>query len=448
MPKRSFDVVVVGAGVGAAAAGALLQRRGNRVLFALEKAPPKEGPVGVPEITVSLRGGVAQAVGEELHLHNEFSRAWTSVGPFRLLFEGERMVGYDGAELARAFGEQGTFAAENLAGLDAAFERAAAVFAIPPPLPPLGFFERRSLKKLRLGLDIAERAYTLPARLHTGLDALAPLASRLTGAPRTPLARTVSAVPLLMNPGRLSGGEAGLATLLRKRAVELGAQVENVSAPVEQLVHSGSRVDGLLLSGGTEVGAAAVVVGLESAPLARLLAPLGRRVRGFLPSLSALRPTARECTWSLTLATRSVPLPLGQAALVQLDGASVLIESAPGGDQTRLLVRGISQLDGLGDPDLAAFMRVAAIALEEAVPFYRRHVIAEEPPRACGERYDPTESALGIGGLRELLPFKNAVLCGPQVFPGFGLTGELLAGVAAAAGIGPLTRKQQILAQG
>ena len=456
MPLRSFDTVVLGAGVGPAAAGALLARRGQRVLFALESAP-SSGATAVSELMPPLRGGAAAAVFEDLKIGADVQRLWTPVGPMRVLLDGHRLTGPTTAELARELPGQAKVIAQALALLDALGDRAGEVFAEPPPLPPRGWGERRALRKLRAALG-DDAPPPVPPPLGPALDALAPLASRLAGPPRTALARARAAAALLVSPGRFAGGEAGFAALLRRRAIESGAQVADVPSPAEALIVDGNRVTGVLLKGDVEVGCARLVVGLESAALVRLFLPLGRRARGFLADLAHLHPTERECSLAFVVRARAVPRPLGEVALVRTGPARALLEVHPvvehgrpasaSPERVAVLARGVAMLDGEGAPDLAYFVEGVEAALDEALPFWREHLLSRGEPVLGGERYDPPDPALGVAGLREVLPLRNAALCGPQVYPGFGVHGELMAALAVAERLGGQDRKKQILAEG
>jgi hypothetical protein len=271
---------------------------------------------------------------------------------------------------------------------------------------------------------------------------------------------------------RLSGGEAGLAALLRKRIESAGGAVlMGEGAVVEELVVERGRIVALkLLDSQNHYRAHMVVVALDSLAL-RELVPVSLRQRRQLQALDAVRIRSQLVTLNLVVRAAGLPPGLGEVAV-----------GVPGGRARSffLQISPAERIRGLTDPPeklvtLAAQVPPQSLAAgaegvrkllqelrggaEAFLPFLSRHLVLESSPQlsarapAANQRrlHPRLEIAqprqLGVTGLGPRSVFKNVVLANQEVLPGLGLEGQFLAGMSAAASIQKLMKKADPLAR-
>ena len=157
--QRVYDVCVIGGGMGGAAAGALLSRRGFRVLLIDEgsASPPVTGggwqfPAG-PTLRPSLRAlPAAEALLADLGLATDATRSIAPLDPpLQVLLPRHRLDLAPAAALARELrrewpAEAGALA-DGLARLATAAELGGALLKGAPPLPPAGLLDRWTLRR-------------------------------------------------------------------------------------------------------------------------------------------------------------------------------------------------------------------------------------------------------------------------------------------------------------
>jgi phytoene dehydrogenase-like protein len=477
--QRVFDVCVLGGGVGGAAAGALLSRRGFRVLLIDEgSATPPVVDGGwlfpsVPALQPPPRAlPAAEALLTDLGLATDASRAIELLAPplqlllprHRIELVGEVVALAQG--LRREWPAEAAALAEGLARLVSAAELGGALLKGAPPLPPGGLLERWALRRAvgraaqETGLDPALIAGPSPlaglgdAPLVAALAALCAFLGRLDGPPSAFVLGRLAGVAL----GGLHRPVAGAASIedgLRRRIAEtrgevLGSAAE--AARIESIDVEGGRLSLVRVAGASDTRLARAFI--IAAPLARTVDRLPAEARGgrVARALAAVQPGPRLAASHLLLRAAARPPGLGDAALILDDGGgpvgSVLLELSPARREPRRGSPPESVPDHFtasafallpADHDPATVRDRLQRAFDEALPFHDRHLVhrAAPPPRAHLLQFRST-SALGAGGLPVRTPWKNAFLASHEVLPGLGLEGELFAGLQAAAHVGAL----------
>jgi hypothetical protein len=473
--QRVYDVCVIGGGVGGAAAGALLSRRGLRVLLIdVGGGGPAAADGGWllpsrPSLQPSPRAlPAAEALLSDLGLATEVSRCFEPLEPpLQLLLPRHRLELAPGADaLARELGREWPADAARLAAglsrLVAAAGLGGALLKGAPPLPPAGLLERWSLARavrraaMETGLDGAllsdppALAGLAGTPLASALTALAGFMGRLDGPPSALVLARLAGVALggLHRP---TAGSTAMMDGLRRRIAEtrgevLGSQAE--PARVESIGLEGSRLSMVRVAGTSDPRLArAFVIAL---PLARIAALLPAEARGgrVARSLASMRPGSRLASCHLLLRAAARPPGLGDAVLV-LDTEDappedvVLVELSPArrepgrGSQAEATPGHLTASAWLRLPpgaDEATGRSRLRRALDVSLPFHERHLVhrVEPAPVAHGLRFEAA-TPLGAGGLPLRSPWKNAFLASGEVLPGLGLEGEYFAGLQAAA---------------
>jgi phytoene dehydrogenase-like protein len=111
-----------------------------------------------------------------------------------------------------------------------------------------------------------------------------------------------------------------------------------------------------------------------------------------------------------------------------------------------------------GEEHLAELARRIKATVADAIPFFEQHVVRESVPmlhakrQGRGSRLMPhplygveLDQVFGVTGLPCRSPLKNLVFAGREVVPGLGIEGEFHAGVQAAAAVGELLGKRELL---
>jgi phytoene dehydrogenase-like protein len=472
--QRVYDVCVIGGGVGGAAAGALLSRRGFRVLLIDEGGlSPTVADGGWlfpsrPALHPAFRQlPAAEALLTDLGLASDAARALEPLAPaLQLLLPRHRLeLSADAATLRRELHREwpGEAAALEtaLATLADTAELGGALLKEAPPLPPAGLLERWSLGR---ALGRAAKQTGLPRALLEG-------ASPLDGAGSSPLAGALTALAGLLGRldgppsplalGRLAGvamqglyrpvsSQPGVEEGLRRRITEVRGEVLGSAAEPARLESIGlerGRLTTIRVTGHSDSWLArAFVVASPLARLGTLLPAEGRSTRA-TRALAAVRPGHRLLASHLLLRGAARPPGLGDAALVlDADGAAtgaVLVELSTARREPR---RGAAP-EPVGDhftasaflllppgaDEVAARARLAQ-AFATALPFHEGHLVHRAaPPAAPHLLAFEAPTRLGVGGLPVRTPWKNAFLANGEVLPGLGLEGELFAGLQAAA---------------
>ena len=503
--QRIYDACVIGSQLGGAIAGALLARRGYRVLHIDHdgiRASYEDGGYLLPHapaviISPRLLPAAEIALGE-LGIATDTFRALEPCNPdLQILLPRHRVdIGHDAArrvsELRREWPQDADRIEAAFADVGRYFEAAAPFFRSLPPLPPAGFGDRRAVSK---AMKFAGSAPGAPAGGIAGAAPFQeleghPLVSALRIAQRflsyldgepSPLATIRLLGGMLRGSYRMVAGQQGLRDAIRRKIAESRGEIlgaEGAPAIVEHLDVSGGKVNALRLAGSTNSWVARVFIAATDAPaLTRLLPP--EEAGGKMASLlERVRPQRQLLAVNLVVKTAALPPALGDTVLVLRDAAgadaldnAVLLqvmqarrdkgkgasEAVP--DERVVCAAGFVPANARdqGDAHLEALGRQIRDAVSDAIPFFERHLVRESVPAVAsprdlrGSRLLPhplyqvgLEQALGITGLPCRSPYKNLVFAGREVVPGLGLEGEFHAGVQAAAAAQDLLGKKDL----
>ncbi len=487
--RHVYDVIVLGAQLSGVLAGALLAKRGYRVLHidpeglgSFYEDRGYELPYA-PSVLPSLkRLPQADAALTELGIGVELGRALDAAGQeLQLLFPKNRLdlsasAARREAEISREFADRKGPLLAAIDGTLKAAEASDAFFKNPlSPLPASGFFERFHLRRAvraHPALGSAPAAGIEQDLLGQALQALSRFLIYLEDGEAGRMARARPVGQVLAGPHRYPGGAMGLRQSLRKRLGELGGDFaggDEEAAVVEELMFDGPHFSGVKLASSSNVyRARCLLAGTDISALAPLIPPKAKKHK-----LADLFESVRQRRYlfPVNLVVHQAGLPLGLKDLALLvpgaeDLGPVLLELSP------------ARKDGRDLPDhrvlcAAAFVpaaehdageahlrelagRIEAAALEVA-PFCEPHVAFRSAPyldakNARGNRLSPhplleigEDRLLGVAGLPQRTPYKNFFLASREVLPGLGVEGEFMAGLRAAFLVQEMLKKHNPL---
>ncbi len=507
--QRLYDVCVVGSQLGGVIAGALLARRGLRVLHVAHDDPGFHyvdhgyvlpfGPAVVPN---PRHLPAADAVLAELGLATDFSRALAPSDPdLQILLPRHRVdVSHDPAVLRAELKREWPKAAEKLeagfATLSTLFDFAGFFLRANPPLPPDGFGERRAVGKAIKTASTAPGAVGVPvdeARPFQGLEdeelvrslfAAHRFLTYLDGA-ASPLSLVRLLGGALRGTNRLPGGLGTLREMVRRRIAESRGELRGgpgEPAAATGLEIAGGKVEAVRLADSPDAHVArAFVVATDADRLSALLpADVAARQAG---SLGRVRVERQLLSVNLVVKAAALPPALGDNVLALRDPAggdglenAVFLQVLPARRDARKgpgerpaekapvvdvaderVVCASGYVPAGGGPEA---LRAAAAAIREAVadaiPFFERHLVTEsapvlaDPSRAALPPVHPlyageADDRLGVAALPVRGPFKNLFFAGREVVPGLGVEGELYAGIQAAGHVAALLGRKDVL---
>jgi hypothetical protein len=501
--QRVYDVCVIGPRLGGAAAGALLARRGYRVLH-VDHEPSgdtyEDGGYLLPTAPLLLPAPrllpAADSVLAELGLTTDVARHLEPLAPdLQVLLPRHRVdlprdPGARLAELRREWPADAARLDAALAELQRLFEAATPFLATFPPLPPAGLRERWALaraRRLAPANPQGTAAFAEPAAfrgmgshpLAAALRSLHDFLGHLDGEPSPlGLARLLGAA--LRGLHRLPGGPGALREMMRRKIAESRGELlggDPAPAVAEALELDGRRVVAVRLAGSKDTYVARAFVLGADASLLRALLPRGAvsRLGGHL---ERAQPSRLLLVVNLVVKAAAIPPGLGEAALClqgEVDGAragAILIQVQPArrasrkgpaepvADERVVILAGFvpaSAAAGGGDGLAGMAGRIRAAA-SDPLPFLERHLVLESipalagPPEARASRllvhpqYQLRATpALGVAGIPAPTPLRNLVSAGREVVPGLGLEGEFHAGLQAARLVGALLGKKELL---
>jgi hypothetical protein len=486
--KNFYDAVLVGLDLQTLLAGALLAKRGFRVLLIGQGQPwPSYEVHGVrfPRAPFALLGHESPALSRvfsELALKPLIQRRTRPLSPaFQVVLPGHRVdFSRDeralSRELAREFplarrfvDELWQVASDTGARIDGLVER-------DLMWPPEGFFERREFARASADTPFATRSdgeqVEPPPLLRSEIDAARPLANILESciraldtSARAPdfSPRALRLLSSLLGAAELDeGGLSGLFELL----------IESIRS------HNGSlrmseRVDGLTLKRGAvqslhlfpsdeEIGCNQLLWGL---PVARLGALLSDRslLDGLFEDTGEPRPAYTRFTLNLLLRAEAIPEGMARRVLLLADEPLwVQTERTADGSSAILTAEARLSLRDQGDkPNLVGQRERMLSSLLALSPFLREHLELMDSPhdglpiedvragssfmiRDASRRGPDTMETVyafprtrvqGAAALTVRTPIKRLLLCNSQVVPGLGLEGLFLTAWSAARAV-------------
>jgi len=492
--QRVYDACVIGSQLGGAVAGALLARRGFRVLHVdhdgVGPAYEDEGWL-LPHAPAVLPGPrlfpAAEAALQELGLVTDVSRALEPSTPDlqillpRARFDLTREPARRATELRREWPREAEALEAAFADLARQFDAATPFFKAIPPLPVDGLADRwRISRALRLAASAPggrSPATAAPFRgltdhpLARALSATARFLGYLDGEP-SPLGLVRLLGALTRGTYRLPGGLPSLREMVRRKIAESRGELlggEGATAIAEGLDLDGQRVAAVRVAGSQDAFAARVFLLATDAPAVRRLLPEAARATKRARVLDRLRPQQQLLTVNWVVGAGGLPPGLGETALALgepgEDGvaAATLLQvlparRAPGKaaekGEARVLCAAAfvpAVTRDLGEDHLLLLAGRMKAALGEVLPFFERHVVHQSLPAIAaarqrrGSRLMPhplyevdLPQTLGVTGLPTRSPWKNLLFAGREVVPGLGIEGEFHAGLQAAAAAGRL----------
>ncbi|MCK9522343.1 MAG: hypothetical protein M0R76_04765 [Proteobacteria bacterium] len=477
MSGNYYDVVVIGMDIAPLCAGALLARRGFRVLVAGQHTPPDTYTcqgyrfMRQPPFFSGAHSPVVRRICEELTLTQPFERLLGQETPRLQVVTPQRRVDVH-AEVAKTVRELSREmpaaerdaiapALKEIGHLSREFEK---IIASDLVIPPESFFERRDWVRAEVqnpffnmpNVDLFS-ALPLSDALRSWLQML-PRALSGPGDAPSALRQSRQIGALLFDAVSLPGGHDALRALFCEKIAALGGDVQP-AVSVKSLDVQRGRVQAVRLAGREEpIPCHSVVSGLRLSELSALVAPSHWTSR-FRAQIEDDTPATRWRGYVLNLGVDAQVVPEGM-------GSDVLFDTGSDGDVRFLQVSRIP-----GQPDGRAALQVTCVlddastsrltsgAVRDAildhlrwlVPFLDNHLhVIHSPndglPPICLGREAPEDTAqtcaapavpwwrqrpepagvLGISALPYRTGIKGLLLCGEQVIAGLQLEGEFI----------------------
>jgi phytoene dehydrogenase-like protein len=489
---KHYDVAVLGAGIGALSAAALLARRSWRVLVLGQGWRPstyQHDGVTLARRPFTFLAGSSPAWGRvlvELAQSQTFRRRVMPLDPMfqilapRLRLEVPPDVALFAREIDRAFPEVRRVVDELYAELARTNAAADAAFEKDLVWPPGSFWERRETQRVAASLPRFDGAgpATLLAEFprdhdyRAVVDVPARFASHAAEMPEFAVARLHGA--WTRGVARLTRGEDELVDFLVDRVRAHGGE-PRLGERAARVVHRRGRIAGVVVDGDDEPTGVGFVVTDHSARALLDLTSDFDPPRRALTALPHLLPAEWRFVLSLVVRDEGVPAPLADESFLLpawphrgLDASTPLVHlqrrrEACGIEGATLLVAEAAFAEGSPLPVTRAREAVLA-AIESLLPFIERHYLLVDSPHdgrplwdyRSGKRKNVDRAALrSSGGSLEAepmaarwhvdppsfhglaaepvrTPLAGAFVVGPSTLPALGQEGELLAAWSAA----------------
>ncbi len=504
--QRLYDVCIVGSQLGGVVAGAILARRGFRVLHVAHDEPGFQYvdhgyvlPFGPAMVSTPRHLPSAEAVLAELGLTTDVSRALAPSDPdLQILLPRHRIdLSRDPAvmriELRREWPRDAEALEAAFGNVSTLFDFAGFFLRAAPPLPPDGFGERRAVKKAIKLAHSAPGAPSRPvdeARPFEGFEDHELVRTLFTAhrfltyrdGPPSPLSLVRLLGGIFRGTNRLPGGLGTLRELVRRRIAESRGELRGgpgEPAVATALEIDGGRVDAVRLADSPDAHVArAFVVATDASRFLALLPPDVRRGRA-AAQLEKARVQRQLLSVNLVVKQMALPPALGENVLALRDAAggdaldnAIFLQVLPARRDMRKSATEKTATETVADERVvcaSAFLpagegrdalRAAAARVREgvadAIPFFERHLVNESVPLLAGDGLmdlppvhplyaAEDDEALGVAGLPPHGPWKNLFFAGREVVPGLGIEGEFYAGIQAAGHVSAALGRKDVL---
>ena len=504
MAGSYFDVVVLGAGLPPLCCGALLAKRGFRVLVLGQdhlRASYRVGEYSLslaPFAFLPTQSPVARRVMAELALGQTFRRLAATMDPTLQVAERDHRIdlALDDAELdrevEREFPEVKRAVEDFHRRVDRANHSFDALVERDLVWPPETFLERREFARAAAhqpfdrdgeGLDLLgefpdehpfRTVVHAPARFADGMDPDQTTALRI--ARHYGAWRRGAAV--------LEGGYDALEQMLTDRIVTHSGEVR-YDDRADRILMKRNQARGVrIAASGEEIGCGFVVAGVGLAAMLRLL-PDRRPYEEVFERLGEPQLRHFRYTLNVVMAAEGVPMGMARDVFFLRDARRppaaenlLHVQVAPADAEGRRTLSVEALVPRRGVEDVAGYVetlreRVLG-SLGELVPFLGKHVLLVDSPHdgrdpqdmLTGEPVQPEETfrrgrhtmtpiygypvatALGSCALPVRTPFKRLLLVNHQVAPGLGTEGDLLAAWSGARIVTKSDRKKEHMRRG
>jgi phytoene dehydrogenase-like protein len=490
--SKHYDVAILGAGVGALTAAALLARRSWRVLVLGQGWRPPTyqfDGINLARRPFTFLAGSSPAwtrVLVELAQSQTFRRRTSALDPmFQVLAPNLRLevppeVQLFGKEVDRVYPEVRRVVDELYAELARTNAAADAAFERDLVWPPGSFWERRETERIAVSLPRFDGERTAPLlaefprdhEYRAIVDVPTRFASHAVDLPDFAVARLHGA--WTRGVLRLGGGEQEIVDFLVERLHAHGGEAR-LGERVARVVHKRGRVTGVVVDGDDDpTGVGFIATDHTTRSLLDLTSEFDptRRALGALPHLL---PAEWRFVVSLVVRNEGLPEPLG--------GESFLLPSWPhrGQDPAKPLVHLQRSIEPCGVQGATLLIAEAALpegaslpierareavlgVVESFLPFIERHYLVIDSPHdgrplwdlRAGSRREVARASLrasggsldaepmtarwkvdapsfhGLAAEPIRTPLAGAFVLGPSALPALGQEGELLAAWSAA----------------
>ena len=480
MTGSYYDIVVLGTELGPLAAGALLARRGFRVLVVGQSAPfDRYACYGYrftrrPFALTGLHAPAVRRVFEELGLVQMLQQVTRRPSPtFQLITPAARVDVFPepqetAADLRRELGAPADEIERTLRGLGRLSGELDKLLGGDLVIPAESFFERRELSRAAVQNPFATAA---PADVLGALGASPALAALLglparfeaLGRPQSAFAATRQIAGWLFGAAAVDDGRDGLRRLLADRIVAQGGDI-HTGLRATEIVLARGQVKAVRIAGREEPSPCqAVLTDLAPRELAQMISPSEWPKRFRVLAEESEEPVLGYAL-NLGLDAEAVPAGLAQTAFVEagpgLGDALLWLEVIPQDDPGKAAIHAACVVPKGGEESIRSGALRDGILdrLRWLVPFLDNHLRAvhspfdgfgptdltsasalpappvprpEEVPRWTLHA-PPPDGDLGVEGLPHRSGIKGLLLAGAQVVCGLGAEGELIAAWGAA----------------